>query len=222
MGSETSPFVLEENDAALRQMALGAERDPVRFWGKIEKLRKCRSVPEKVRALLVKHLPMPTPPFRTVHRVAGLGSLGRERYVAVAEWHGGMLAREAKALLPSAYHWARNEKSEAIQYRAILDRAVRCPDPYIDVAGPWLIRRIGPRCSRIELTQIPKARNEAVILRAMGRETANVHFGTPQAIPAIKKDLKKRKAEWLHAAAENMAAATKRDWDAWRKRASKG
>ena len=41
-----------------------------------------------------------------VHRIAGLGSLGRLRFVALADWHGGSVAREAKELTTSAWLWA--------------------------------------------------------------------------------------------------------------------
>jgi hypothetical protein len=58
----------------------------------------------------------------------------------------------------------------------------------------------------------------------MGWETANMHFGTPQAIPNVKRDLAARRGKWLHKAAKAMCGATKKDWDEWRrdwKRASK-
>jgi hypothetical protein len=50
----------------------------------------------------------------------------------------------------------------------------------------------------------------------MGRETANIHLGSPDAIGAIKADLKRRKPEWLLRAAAAMAEATLRDWKRWR------
>jgi uncharacterized protein (DUF2252 family) len=99
-------FVLEENHRALREMTLGVERDPVRFWSKMNSWPDCHTAPSPVLALMKAHLPSPDLPFRVVHRVAGLGSLGRQRYVALAMWRGGMVAREAKALLPSAWEWA--------------------------------------------------------------------------------------------------------------------
>jgi hypothetical protein len=50
----------------------------------------------------------------------------------------------------------------------------------------------------------------------MGWETANIHFGSRPAIPAIKRDLAKRPANWLHKAAKAMLRATERDWHEWR------
>ena len=51
----------------------------------------------------------------------------------------------------------------------------------------------------------------------MGWETANMHFGSPQAIPEVKRDLAKRKGRWLHKAAKAMCKATLKDWEDWRK-----
>jgi uncharacterized protein (DUF2252 family) len=210
------PFILEEDHPILRRMALGAERDPVRFWAKMKRLPDCDTAPKKVRALLAAHLPAPDLPFRLTTRIAGLGSLGRPRIVALAPWHDGMVAREAKAMLPSAYGWATGDGDTKIRYMDIVDRAVRCPDPFLALSEGWLVRRLAPHCSRIEIAQYPKSRDEARLLHAMGRETANVHLGTPKSIATVTADLKTRKAGWLHDAAQAMAEATIRDWEIWR------
>src|SRR5581483_4088784 len=100
--------------------------------------------------------------WHVAHRIAGLGSLGRERYVAIAEWDGGSVAREAKALAPSACIWAeRGKGTDKIHYQEILDCAVRCPDPFVRLYKGWIIRRLAPDCSRIELSAMPKERDEA-------------------------------------------------------------
>jgi hypothetical protein len=130
---------------------------------------------------------------RVVHRVAGLGCLGRERLAAIAEWHG------------------------AILYQEILDAAVRCPDPFTAQCGPWILRRLAPDCSRIELSDIPKERDETRLLHAMGWETANVHLGSVKP-EAVLKDLKSRPGHWLHDAAGRMMEAVAADWKQWRKK----
>jgi hypothetical protein len=62
--------------------------------------------------------------YRLLHRTAGLGSLGRQRWAAIAEWRGGLIAREVKAIAPSAWVWAnlRGGKRE-IFYQTVVDRA---------------------------------------------------------------------------------------------------
>jgi hypothetical protein len=209
-------FVLEESHHALREMALGAERDPVRFWTKMTSWHDCHGMPPEVAALLRQNLPAPDLPCRIVHRVAGLGSLGRPRYVALATWHHGLVAREAKAMLPSAWGWALGKPAGHCQYDAILRQAVRSPDPFVALAGNWLVRRLAPHCSRIEIADFPARRDARRILHAMGCETANVHAGAHAAVAAIKTDLERRPSRWLHDAAHAMVDATLADWKAWR------
>jgi hypothetical protein len=134
-----------------------------------------------------------------------LGSRGRERFTAIADWRGGKIAREAKALLPSACVWAGGLSNNEIYYSRILSNAVRTPDPFLVLNDGWVLRRLSPFCSRIELSQLPRGHDEEKLLRAMGRELANVHFGTRRAIAAVRRDLSQRKPKWLRQAAEVMA-----------------
>jgi len=209
-------FVLEEEHPALRAMALGVERDPVRFWAKFAQMRAA-DPPRAVRKLLLRDLPAPHETVRMVARVAGLGSLGRPRYVAYGAVEGGLVAREAKAMLPSAYGWAMKAKDERPYIEAIAMRAVRPRDPFYHLRKGWVLRRLAPHCSRIALGDFPRVRDEQHILHAMGRETANVHFATQDAIAAVKRDLAKRGPTWLKDAAQVMADATLADWRAWRR-----
>ena len=63
---------------------------------------------------------------------------------------------------------------------------------------------------------LPRKRDEARILHAMGFETANVHLGSPEAIKAIRHDLDKRPARWLYKKAKRMVKAVESDWRQWR------
>jgi hypothetical protein len=213
------PFVLEENHKWLREVATGELRDPVEFWKKMDALPTIKEeVPKSARKALEALMPEQGLAYRIAHRVAGLGSLGRERYVALAEWRGGKVAREAKALLPSACVWANEGKgSKKILYEEIISRAARVLDPFVHLRGRWIVRRLAPHCSRIELATLPKKRDEERLLRAMGFETANVHWGSREAIKAVRRDLPKRKPEWLHVAVKEITKAVTSDWEEWRK-----
>jgi Uncharacterized protein conserved in bacteria (DUF2252) len=214
------PFVLGENHGWLRAIAESKLRDPVVFWGKMDRLPTARGeIPESAREAIEHLLPERGIPYRLARRRAGLGSLGRVRLVAIAEWRGARVAREAKALLPSALHWVNPKQATAeILYGAILKEAVRCPDPYVQMRGNWIVRRLSPHCSRIELDALKTSRRELRLLEAMGRETANVHLGTAEKRKAILKDLRGRKANWLVGAAQAMADAMEKDWRVWRER----
>jgi uncharacterized protein DUF2252 len=213
------PFVLEEENEWLREIATNELRDPVHFWEEMDGLRPIRGeIPASAREALEQLLPERGLDYKVVHRVAGLGSLGRIRLVAIADWCGGRIAREVKALAPSSA--CRVQKSSAptgIQYQTIVQNSVRCPDPFADVRGTWLIRRLSPHCCRIELDDLPKDRHELALLFAMGWETANIHLGSRGAIKRIQRHLHGQKAAWLFSAAKKMAKSVTEDWRNWRK-----
>jgi hypothetical protein len=213
------PFLLGENHGWLRNMAEGELRDPVVFWKKMDALPTLRKKAPVSAIEAIDHLmPARDLRYRVAHRVAGLGSLGHERYVAIADWCGAKIAREAKALAPSACHWAENEKGPAeILYQTLLSHSVRCPDPFVQLRGRWIVRRLSPHCSRIELRQIKVQGVEMRLLHAMGWETANIHLGTRSSAKAILRHLQKQKGRWLHAASEDMLSAVQEDWKAWKK-----
>jgi hypothetical protein len=149
-----------------------------------------------------------------------MGSLGRQRFVAIAEYNGGSLCREAKALAPSAWDWARGDlkpedrQAQKIRYQNALDMAIRAIDPFVRLQGKWIVRRLAPDCSKIDLAAFPREKDETRLLRAMGWETANLHLGA-QRTRDVLADLSKRRADWLHKAAAKMVIATSQDWKEW-------
>ena len=218
-------FVLEENHKWLRLIAEGELRDPIHFWQKMDALPTLKTKCPVSAIDAIEHLmPAPGIPYRLTHRTAGLGSLGHARYVAIADWHGGQIAREAKALVPSASHWAqcldskKNDGPAEILYQTAVNRAVRCPDPFVQLRGRWIVRRLGPHCSRIELASLRAPGTELRLLHAMGWETANVHLGTPSARKLILRHIAKQKPKWLHHASEAMLEAVRADWIVWKKK----
>lgn len=216
------PFVLSEEHRWLHDSVMTILRDPVRFWAKFGSLPTQKNpAPKGARRAIEKMLPEPGLKYRVTHRVAGLGSLGRQRYVALAEYRGGNIAREAKALAPSACVWAGKSKSvdPIIHYQEILDRSVRAVDPFVQLKGRWIVRRLAPDCSRIELSSMPKERDEYKLLQCMGFETANIHLGTSKSARLIVQDLRHRYEHWLHEAAGSMVKATDKDWKEWRAKA---
>ena len=213
------PFVLAEDHAWLRETAMRDLGDPVQFWKKIAALPEMESgLPDSAREGIEHLLPHPTPFYRVARRRAGLGSLGHMRFVGRADWTGGQIAREAKALVPSAWLWAANHVGpQEILYQAALSRAVRCRDPLVELRGQWILRRLAPDCIRVPLESLGEEKDERRLLRAMGWETANIHLGSPDTIKAVRHDLGKRRSGWLHSAVETMREATERDWKDWKK-----
>ncbi len=211
------PFILAEDHRWLRMMALSKLRDPVHFWEKLNHLPAFTAiVPEEVRQLLEESLPTKSG-YQLKKRVAGLGSLGHPRILALSASGGAFIAREAKAIRPSASAWHKKESSATVYGPMLAGRCLRVPDPFVHFHDRWLVRRLAPDCSRIELASLSAERDEARLLYSMGWETANMHFGSPEAIPQIRRDLRQRKGRWLHKAAKAMCKAALKDWTEWRK-----
>jgi hypothetical protein len=208
------PFALAEHHAALRTMATTRLHDVQAYWDKLLGLPELKKKPPAGAIKAIERMmPGRRLEWRISHRVAGLGSLGRERYVAVAQWCGGSVAREAKALAPSACVWAAAGKGTApIRYQEILEGSVRCMDPFVRLQKRWIVRRLAPDCSRIELSSLPAQHDTLRLLHSMGWETANIHLGTLKPL-TILADLKKRPKGWLLQAARQMEKSVMGDFE---------
>lgn len=208
-------FVLEENHPALRAIAYRAENEPAAWWADFAGDLFAKQPPENLRTLLTADWPRAElAGLGFFYRSAGLGGLGRPRFVARALWRGAFAAREAKALVPSAAAWAEGKAGPSRLGDAI-GAARGGVDPFLRAHGHWVIRRLGPRSDKFKIESLAEG-DLATLLHAMGGEIANIHGTTPKAVPGILRDLARRRAGWLHAAAETMAEATRADWTAWK------
>ena len=211
------PFALAEHHRWLRQIALSKLRDPVAFWKKIVACPKYKGkLPKDVWQLVRSSMPLRTLNYELKSRIAGLGSLGHPRVLALASWDGAHIAREAKQLAPSAWIWARRLHSSEVLSRKLVENALRIPDPHVHFAAHWIVRPLAPDCRHIEIQSLPEERDEEKLAYCMGWETANIHLGSPKAIPAVKRDLAKRRGLWLHKAAKAMMKVTLSDCRDWR------
>lgn len=214
------PFVLEERHAHLRAVAMAADRSPPQFWEKMTKLLgdSAAELPPAAKTVLMQDLPAEglDLAFRVRPRV-GMGSLGKQRYVVLAEWSGGWICREAKMVTPPATSWAAGVTTAGESRMAeAVEHAVRSIDPFYRPGSTWVVRRLAPHCSRIELGHLAGADLERV-LHAMGAETANVHLGTSGTAGAILRDLEARTEGWLKQAARATAKEVEQDWKKWRR-----
>jgi hypothetical protein len=211
-----TPFVLEEHHPELRAMAMAADREPRKFWKKMTKLLRLPVADppaDAVTALTADRPPGLTEIAFRPRPEAGVGSLGRPRFVALAEWRGGWLCREAKATAPPATAWALGTGAECRTGEAVR-AAVRAHDPFYRHADRWVARRLAPRASRIDLDGLEEV-NLNHLLTAMGAEVANTHLGTPAAA-AILADLDRRPAGWLFDASRQFGELIESDWRVWR------
>jgi len=209
-----SPLVLAEHEETLERLGIDAIVAPEHFWSKLNANPTVRhGLPHDVKPAFKKTLPQTNLHYKVVLRRAGMGSLGQQRFVAIAQWDGGCIAREAKATVPSSLSWLDGRMSDRNSYyEQAIESAVRAHDPFQKVIGRWLIRRLSPDSNPIDITLIPKVHDEETLLHAMGTEAANVHLGTKRQVKNILKDLHRRKPDWLRAAGKSMAKAVKKDW----------
>ena len=210
-------FILAEHHQWLRILATSKLRDPIRFWERMQANPPYPArPPQEARKLIEDSFPSPKRPYELKRRVAGLGSLGHPRILALSSWQGAFIAREAKGIRTSAWVWYKNSPSDEMYGLKLNNTAIRVKDPCVRFQGHWVVRRLAPDCSRIELASLPAERDESRLLYDMGWETANMHFGSPKAIAKIKRDLARRKGRWLHKASKAMVKATLKDWEDWR------
>jgi hypothetical protein len=213
------PIVLAEHEANLQRLGIEAIKPPDGFWQKLlDRPAVHDGIPADAIKAMEKMFPDPRLHYKLVRREAGMGSLGQQRFVAIAECNGGCIAREAKALVPSASVWIANrvEAGNPLYAKAI-QSAVRSPDPFQQIEGKWLIRRLSPDSNPVEIANLPAERDEERLLHAMGSEAANVHLGTSRQVKSILKDLRRRKANWLRVAAKDMAKTVEKEWKEYRK-----
>jgi uncharacterized protein DUF2252 len=214
-----SPIVLAEREQKLGKLGVDSFKPSPDFWSKLDRLPAARRpLAPNVKRALEKTLPDPKMEYKVVRRQAGLGSLGQERFVAIGDWEGGLIAREAKATVPSACVWLAGEpgKNQSL-YETAISSAIRSRDPFQVIEGSWLIRRLSPDSNPIDIQTLSGHADERMLLHAMGAEAANVHLGTKRQVANIQKDLRQRKPKWLIEAGARMAKLVEKDWKRYSK-----
>ncbi|MGO6967861.1 DUF2252 family protein [Rhizobium leguminosarum] len=202
------PVILERDHKWLRKALLLPNSERREFWEKYEMLQpgKKPASPAYVKAL-ADALPLGSGSFVAKPRSGGTGSLGRPRFVAYAEWLGGPVLREAKALVPSAWSLRHNPQDVAIHASEIANGRARSADPHYRVSGRTLVRRLSPNSCKVEIDRHPEILLSPTMLELMGFEIANCHCDDAAAVAAILKDLAARGNDWLHEAARAAASS---------------
>jgi len=212
------PFVLEGEHSMLRDLAAVSGAAAAAEWAALATKPKAQPIVEATAgaaaARLRSALPAEATNLRWFRRTSGLGSLGRPRFLVIAEWRGGPIAREAKAAAPSAATPTADPGAAATR---LLASAIRAPDPLFSIQDGWVVRRLGPDARKIEVKDLEAASDQRRLLRAMGREVANLHLGTPGAAALLRSGLAALGADsaWLHEAATTACRAVAADRQAF-------
>jgi hypothetical protein len=156
-------------------------------------------------------------------RQAGVGSLGRPRWVAIGKWRGALIVREAKVLVPSAWNIVRGRGGFSIRWNEIATGRYRSPDPWFRLTDNIIVRRLSPNNRKIEAKN---SEDLAILLdprmlRVMGRELASIHLGSVDWRTQIKDDLANRNRKgktWLSKATREAVDAVAKDYQKWERR----
>ena len=215
--TKPEPIILERDWQWLREAVVVAEDRRQKFWKKLD-TRVVEEVSPRFRNALTAAMPEGATELEIARRFAGTGSLGRPRWAGVANWKGGEIAREAKAVLPSAWAYAHGKADAPSRCADIANGTYRAPDPWYAVNDGIVVRRLSPNNRKVEVEQRADFLLTADMHSVMGRELANIHIGTAGAsAAAIGDDIKSRKRKWLVSAAEDAAKAVTAEYKQWKK-----
>ena len=206
--------LLDQHAGWLRTFAEPTARATDEFWRELDKCPDA-DPPEAVRRALARSLPEDAGIVRFASQTKGGGSLGRPRFLAIAEWNGGRVVREAKAYVPSAWIWARRKKAPREPWFVDLARgSFRSPDPFARAQAGFAIRRVAPDARKIQLADLAGKAPSSRFLAAMGADLAAVHAADPRS-PRILDDLEARTGPWLLRAVQAATEHTQRDYAAY-------
>jgi hypothetical protein len=212
--AEPGPTLLDETQTWMRRFVTRFDDEGSKFWAEVEDYPKAKP-PEPALQTLKLSLPKLATNVRFSSRVKGGGSLGRPRYVAVADWQGGRIVREAKALVPSAWDWAHDKRDPQSRFRDLAKARHRSPDPFLKVRNKFICRRIAPDSHKFDLGHHAGACVKLRLLEAMGFDLGSIHAAKESDVRAVCEDLQFHPSDWLYKAAKRAETVVKKDHAAW-------
>jgi uncharacterized protein (DUF2252 family) len=208
-----APIVLDRDRRWLRDLLVVSDKARSKFWEKIASMRS-NAAPPAFLAALDAGMPESKLTIKTSRRTAGTGSLGRPRWVGVANWRGAPVVREAKSLVGSAWTLAHKGTHRQTSYDDVAAGQYRPIDPWHSVRGNIVVRRLSPNNRKLEVDD-GSAVFSADVLQAMGFDLANVHLGTA-SVDELKRELSRRKRGWLVQSSTRAAEAVTQDFKQWK------
>jgi uncharacterized protein (DUF2252 family) len=218
------PLILDGTSGLFDTLVATTEEDHRSFWEEEEQeaTERTEDPPARFRAVLEGAFPADAVIDRFYAREAGLGSLGRPRYAALARFHGGRALREAKALVPSAWTRRPGAVEQANHTAAAAAGAHRSPDAWFAVQDGIARRRLSPNNRKIEFPKKVSAHAtprplHPDMLYAMGHDLAAIHAGTRGAAEAITAALDRKGGDpaWLEDEAMRLVQVTAQDHAAY-------
>jgi len=207
---EPRPMLLDEHAHWLRPLVAGAPNASRKFWKEVDEYPDALP-PALVRRALKRSLPRQAVVVRYASRSKGGGGLGRPRYLVVAQWQGGRLVHEAKALVPSAWEWARSTSTAKSRLLDLAYGLYRSPDPQLAIQTGYVLRRIAPDAHKVELKDVSGQGLGTKLLEAMGEDLGALHAAHRRR-KQVLEDVRGRRPNWLHQAAETAEQSVQHDF----------
>jgi hypothetical protein len=211
-------IVLDCDFAWLLDLVAVSEKKRAKFWREIETSETQKEfVPARYKRSLARAMPkhrLKKAEIAIRRRTAGVGSLGRPRWVGIAAWRGASVVREAKAAVPPAWTLPKGRASQASRCEDIATGRYRSPDPWYALKGKVIVRRLSPNNRKFDADDLHKLPSRKM-LRLMGHELAAIHLGVVDHAKAIERDLAKREPYWLASAvkrSEEFVCGDQRKW----------
>ena len=211
--------LLDQQQTWMNDYLRTTDGERLEFQDDMDELReqglKEKDIPPAGRKGLIEAMPKGTKPDFGQRR-AGVVSLGRPRYVAIAEWLDGIAVREAKMQLPSAWDWAHGHPRAKSRLMEAAHGPSRSPDPYLAADGNFVIRRLAADADKIGVDQLDPAALQSNLFGAMGFDLGAFHGGKRADAHSIEKDLSRLHSsddEWLHHAAGTAQKQVEKDYD---------
>lgn len=205
------PTILSEQTSPLHKIVTGLHDNPEKFWRKVQDYTRVVP-PGPVADELRASLPAGATLLDFSTHAKGGGSLGRPRYFALADWRGGHVLREAKALVPSAWEWAHDDVAGFSRFLDLARGTFRSPDPFLDLRHRFIVRRIAADSDKIDFGEDPSVSSD--LLKAMGFDLGAIHAADPKA-GEVRAHLQALPDDWLHAAASAAVRAVQKDYESW-------
>jgi hypothetical protein len=111
---------------------------------------KGKPAPERYLTAIADAMPEPGLSIKTARRSAGIGSLGRPKWVGSADWRGAPIVREAKALVESAWSRAHRLSNRGVRVGEIANGRFRPLDPWYRIKDNVVVRRLSPNNRRAQ------------------------------------------------------------------------
>lgn len=211
---DPGPTLLDQKEMWMRDYVAVTDKQREMFWNEIDGYPDA-SPSSGAKTALLASLPAGSEFERFARASKGGGSLGRPRFVAVARWRGGRIAREAKALVSSGWDWAAGNPGRPSKLDAAMNGLTSAPDPFLHTARGFIVRRIAADTRKLERDSDFDQKLDTKLLRAMGSEIGSIHASTSRLKEAILGDLELKGPSWLYEMAKATASAIEADFMEW-------